>query len=152
MQQVVPDLAAELSMVLGDGTIGDDDTQLHNPIGAAFIAAHPDWVVTSESDGNRIKISNTCTGALVCKFGEFGVREGKFVGPAGVAVTSDSAFVVVADMRHFPGHQTFFRPAGALEKQGISTTSTRIRYGFRQQLQLAETQIRCASWRSSAPV
>jgi WD40 repeat protein len=96
-QQVVPDLAAEPSLVLGDGTKGDGDTQLDYPIGAAFIAAHPDWLVTTEQDGDRIKISNIRTGALVCKFGKHGNGEGQLKWPTGVAVTSDSSFVIVGD-------------------------------------------------------
>jgi DNA-binding beta-propeller fold protein YncE len=46
---------------------------------------------------HRIKISNIRTGALVCKFGEYGKGEGQFYYPVGVAVTSDSSFVIVAD-------------------------------------------------------
>jgi DNA-binding beta-propeller fold protein YncE len=93
-QQVVPELSAEPSLVLGDGTGGDGDTQLNYPIGVAFIAAHPDWLVTVESDGHRIKISNIRTGALVCNFGSAG---GQFSYPMGVAVTSESSLVIVAD-------------------------------------------------------
>jgi tripartite motif-containing protein 71 len=96
-QQVLPELAAKPSVVLGDGTDGDGDTQLDYPLGAAFIGAHPDWLITTEMRGNRIKISNIRTGALVCKFGEFGVGEEQFKFPVGVAVTSDSSFVIVAD-------------------------------------------------------
>jgi DNA-binding beta-propeller fold protein YncE len=96
-QQVVPELTAEPSLVLGDGTAGKGDTQLGHPVGAAFIAAHPDWLVTVEQFGHRIKISNIRTGALVCKFGEEGSGEGKFHHSSGVAVTSDSSFVIVAD-------------------------------------------------------
>jgi sugar lactone lactonase YvrE len=96
-QQVVPELAAEPSMVLGDGTAGDDDTTFYHPIGAAFVAAHPDWLVTTEMNGHRIKISNIRTGALVCKFGECGKGKGQLFNPTGVAVTSDSSFVIVAD-------------------------------------------------------
>jgi DNA-binding beta-propeller fold protein YncE len=96
-QQVVPELAAEPSMVLGDGTRGAGDTQLANPIGVAFIGDHPDWLVTAEFGGDRIKISNIRTGALVCKFGELGQGEGQFKYPTGVAVTSESSFVIVAD-------------------------------------------------------
>jgi DNA-binding beta-propeller fold protein YncE len=84
-------------MVLGDETDGNGDAQLDGPTGAAFIAAHPDWLVTTEMSGNRIKISNIRTGALVCKFGEFGSGEGQFFCPTGVAVTSDSSFVIVPD-------------------------------------------------------
>jgi DNA-binding beta-propeller fold protein YncE len=96
-QQVVPELSAEPSLVLGDGTSGDGDMQLNCPLGAAFIGAHPDWLVTIEQYGHRIKISNIRTGALVCKFGEQGNGEGQFKYPLGVAVTSDSSFVIVAD-------------------------------------------------------
>jgi hypothetical protein len=96
-QQVVPELAAEPSLVLGDRTTGDGDTQLAKPIGAAFIAAHPDWLVTTEEYGHRIKISNIRTGALVCKFGKHGNGEGQLIFPSGVTVTSDSSFVIVAD-------------------------------------------------------
>jgi DNA-binding beta-propeller fold protein YncE len=96
-QQVVPELAVEPSLVLGDGTYGDGDMQLCYPSGAAFIAAHPDWLVTTEMNGNRIKISNIRTGALVCKFGEEGSGEGQLYYPIGVTVTSDSSFVIVAD-------------------------------------------------------
>jgi DNA-binding beta-propeller fold protein YncE len=100
-QQVVPELAAEPSLVLGDGTRGDGDTQLAHPSGVAFIAAHPDWLVIAEWSGNRIKISNIRTGAPVCKFGEKGGGEGQFCFPTGVAVTSDSSFVIVADFSNY---------------------------------------------------
>jgi DNA-binding beta-propeller fold protein YncE len=97
-QQVVPELSAEPSLVLGDGTRGDGDTQLKYPSGAAFLAAHPDWLVTTEQSGHRIKISNIRTGALVCKFGgRRGSGDEQFSYPIGVAVTSDSSFVIVAD-------------------------------------------------------
>jgi DNA-binding beta-propeller fold protein YncE len=96
-QQVVPELSAVPGLVLGDGTEGDGDTQLDRPTGASFIAAHPDWLVTTEQLGNRIKISNIRTGALVCKFGKKGDGEGQLSYPIGVAVTSDSSFVIVAD-------------------------------------------------------
>jgi hypothetical protein len=96
-QQVVPELSAEPSLVLGDGTGGKGDTQLNCSIGAAFIGAHPDWLVTTELHGHRIKISNIRTGALVCKFGSIGSGEEDFSFPSGVAVTSDSSFVIVAD-------------------------------------------------------
>jgi DNA-binding beta-propeller fold protein YncE len=96
-QQVVPELSAEPSLVLGDGTEGDGDMQLNWPSGAAFIAARPDWLVTTEQGGHRIKISNIRTGALVCKFGEYDTATYSFYCPSGVAVTSDSSFVIVAD-------------------------------------------------------
>jgi hypothetical protein len=96
-QQVVPELPAEPSLVLGDGTRGDGDTQFYSPTGASFIAAHPDWLVIAERGIHRLKISNIRTGALVCKFGEEGGGEGQFFCPSGVAVTSDSSFVIVTD-------------------------------------------------------
>jgi hypothetical protein len=84
-QQVVPELSAGPSLILvGDGTRGDDDTQLNCPLGAAFIAAHPDWLITIESYGQRIKISNIRTGALVCKFGEHGTGKRQLWCPMGV--------------------------------------------------------------------
>jgi DNA-binding beta-propeller fold protein YncE len=96
-QQVVPELAAEPSLVLGDGTEGAGDKQFSCPYAAAFIGAHPDWLVTTEQFGHRIKISNIRTGALACKLGEQGTGRGQFRFPTGVAVTSDSSFVIVAD-------------------------------------------------------
>jgi DNA-binding beta-propeller fold protein YncE len=102
-QQVVPGLPVLPSMVLGDGTAESDDTQLNQPTGAAFIAAHPDWLITTEEDGDRIRISNIRTGALVCKYPRASVdgqlaasRYPQLLGPKGVAATSDSSFVIVA--------------------------------------------------------
>jgi DNA-binding beta-propeller fold protein YncE len=95
-QQVVPELAP-LAVHL-HGTVGAVHTQLSFPLGAAFIAAHSDWLVTTEFDGHRIKISNIRNGALVCKFGTEGNGEGQFKYPSGVAVTSNSSFVIVADL------------------------------------------------------
>jgi hypothetical protein len=95
-QQVVPELAAVPSLVLGDGTRGDGDMQLNYPTAAAFIGAHPDWLVTIEQLGHRIKISNIRTGALVGKFDEYSEVDEQCKYPYGVAVTSDSSFVIVA--------------------------------------------------------
>jgi DNA-binding beta-propeller fold protein YncE len=75
------------------------------PYGTAFVQARPDWVVSTEYNGGRIKISNIRTCALICKLGEvrtdglaeLGSGEGQFDGPWGVAVTSDSSFVIIAD-------------------------------------------------------
>jgi DNA-binding beta-propeller fold protein YncE len=103
-QEVVPRLAADANGQLGpegDGPEGDDDVQpgagLAQPFsniqpampgGVAFVPAFPDWAVTTEH--NRIKISNFRTGALICEFGQF-------TKPGGVAVTSDSSLVIIAD-------------------------------------------------------
>jgi hypothetical protein len=101
-QQVVPELAVEPSLVLGHGTSGNGDMQLNYgyPTDASFIAAHPDWLVTTEIGEDRIKISNIRTGALVYKFGEEGNGEENLSLPTGVAVTSESSFVIVADFRN----------------------------------------------------
>jgi tripartite motif-containing protein 2/3 len=99
-QEVVLRLAGKEDLVLGDGTRGDGDGQLSNPRGVAFVQAHPDWVVTTELQGDRIKISNIHTRALICKFGQGGERgsgKGQFYQPWGVTVTSDSSFVIVAE-------------------------------------------------------
>jgi hypothetical protein len=61
-QQVVPELAVEPSLVLGDGTQGNGDMQFNFPAGAAFIAAHPDWLVTTEQFGDIA--SRSATSAL----------------------------------------------------------------------------------------
>jgi hypothetical protein len=68
-QEVVPRLAAKADLVLGDGTTGNGDAQLNDPRGVAFVPAYPDWVLTTEFSGCRIKISNIRTGAHICKFG-----------------------------------------------------------------------------------
>jgi hypothetical protein len=99
-QQVVPELSAEPSLVLGDGTRGAGDMQCYHPTSAAFIGAHPDWLVTAEGSGHRIKISNIRTGALVCRFGEYGEGDEQFTYPTAVAATSDSSFVIVADFNN----------------------------------------------------
>jgi hypothetical protein len=93
-QEVLPRLAAEADLVLGDGTAWIGDGQLNNPSDVAFVPVHPDWVVTTELLGRRIKISNIRTGALICKFGGQFFGEGQFFG---VAVTTDSCFVIVVD-------------------------------------------------------
>jgi hypothetical protein len=109
-QELIPGLAAKADLVLGDGFLtvsgepgscryGSDD-QLNTPYGVAFMPAHPDWVVTTENNGHRpgrIKISNIRTGALVCKFDEDQDPATRLHSPWGVAITSDSSFVIVAD-------------------------------------------------------
>ena len=47
-QQVVPELSAEPSLVLGNSTRGDGDMRLSYPTGAVFLAAHPDVLVIIE--------------------------------------------------------------------------------------------------------
>jgi tripartite motif-containing protein 2/3 len=96
-QQVVPDLAPKADVVLGDGHRGDGDEQFNYPLGAVFVPAYPDWLVTIEMSVRRIKITNIQTSAVICKFGEGGGGEGQFHNPQGVTVTSDSSLVVVAD-------------------------------------------------------
>ena len=84
-------------MVLGDGTAGENDGQFNTPYAVAFVLGHPEWIVTTEFTGHRVKISSILTGALVCKRGELGNGEGQFNHPWGVAVTADSSFVLVVD-------------------------------------------------------
>jgi DNA-binding beta-propeller fold protein YncE len=96
-QSVVPLLLAGAGSVLGDGTEGNGDHQLNEPLGLAFVPAHPEWLVITELGGHRVKISNIRTGALVCKFGNHGSGKGQFGSPWGVAVTWDSSFVIVVD-------------------------------------------------------
>jgi DNA-binding beta-propeller fold protein YncE len=108
-QKVVPRLPAEADLMLGScrcggtgdqhrvGGCGGTDGRLDTPRGVAFVPVHPDWIVTSEYYGHRVKISNISTGALICKLGEKGSGEGQFNFPWGVAVTSDSPFVIVPD-------------------------------------------------------
>jgi tripartite motif-containing protein 2/3 len=89
-QEVVPRLVATADLVLRHA-------QLSRPYGVAFVPAHPDWLVTTEMNRHCIKISNIRTGANICKFGEYGYGAGEFDNPWGVAVTSDSSFVIVVD-------------------------------------------------------
>jgi DNA-binding beta-propeller fold protein YncE len=102
--QVVPEMRKAADLVLGEEMAGNG--QLIDPAGVAFVPSHPDWLVTTkfpdwletnEAVGHCVTISNIRTGALVCKFGEEGDGEGQFNGPEGVAVTSDSSFVLIAD-------------------------------------------------------
>jgi hypothetical protein len=58
-QEVVPRLAAEADLVLSSWRSSND--QLITPRGVAFVPAHPDWVVTTEISGHRVKISNIRT-------------------------------------------------------------------------------------------
>jgi hypothetical protein len=77
-QEVVPRLGAKADLVLGDGTRGDGNGQMWASFGVAFVPAHPDWLVTTEFNSNRVKISNIRTGALICKFGEDGCSDDVF--------------------------------------------------------------------------
>jgi hypothetical protein len=90
-QHVVPNLSPNPNCVLGEGAAGNDDRQLNNPKGAAFVPSHPEWLVTTECVGHRVKVSNIHTGTMVCKFGEKGSGEGQFISPWGVAVSADSS-------------------------------------------------------------
>jgi hypothetical protein len=102
-EEVVPRLAAEADLLLGDGTSGDGDAQLDEPRGVAFAPAHLDWVVATEFGGHRIKISNIHTDALVCKFGKGGSCEGGSMAhmespsPPTAPTPPPSSFVIVVD-------------------------------------------------------
>jgi DNA-binding beta-propeller fold protein YncE len=97
-QQVVPAMASEADVIIGEGSMS-------GPSGVAFVPAHPDWlVVTDVGTSPCVTITNISTGALVCHFGEDTQDDdqpGQFDLPLGVAVTSDSSHVIVADhMNH----------------------------------------------------
>ena len=97
-QEVAPELPREPSMSLGDGTPGNDDGQFNGPIGAAFVPACPHLLVTTEFKTHCVKVSDIRTGEMVFKFGERGRGEGQFTRPWGVATTSDSSFVLIAEL------------------------------------------------------
>jgi DNA-binding beta-propeller fold protein YncE len=90
-QLVVPQLPSQADIMLGS------DGRINGPRGVAFVPSHPNWLVTSESGHCRVTITNFHTGVVICKFGERGEGKGQFRNPWGVAVTSDSSFVIVAD-------------------------------------------------------
>lgn len=96
-QEVVPKRTARGAQVLGDGEAGYGDDQFDEPRGAVWVPSHQDWLITSEGLGHRVKVSDVRTGAMICKFGEQGRGEGRFSFPWGVAITSDSSLVLVAD-------------------------------------------------------
>ena len=97
-----------LSAQIGDGSEGDGDYQLHYPFGIAMVPAHPHLMVVTAHDSNQVRVYDTMgvgsggSSRLVCKFGKDdgseGSGEGEFSHPWGVAVTEDSAFVVVAEV------------------------------------------------------
>jgi tripartite motif-containing protein 2/3 len=96
-QEVVPKVSRKADMIFGDGISGAADRQFIDSGAVAFIPAHPSWIVTSEYDGHRVKITDINTGELICKFGEYGSGKGQFNGAWGIAITPDSAFVLVVD-------------------------------------------------------
>jgi hypothetical protein len=71
------------------------------PRGVAFVPAYPELMVLTVCNHNQVRVYHRHTGALLCSMGKenfgHGDREGEFYFPWGVAVTSDSSFVVVAD-------------------------------------------------------
>eukprot|EP00935_MAST-01C_sp_MAST-1C-sp1_P001288 g1288.t1 len=96
-QEVVPKRTARGAQVLGDGDAGYGDDQFDEPRGAVWVPSHQEWLVTTETYSYRVKVINARTGAMICKFGNGGNGEGQFSGPWGVAITSDSSLVMVAD-------------------------------------------------------
>jgi DNA-binding beta-propeller fold protein YncE len=88
-QAVIPELTAEEGVAF---------LHLSSPQGVAFLPSHPDWLITTEFYGHCVAIRAISTGVLVCKFGEEGNGGvGQFSSPYGVAVTSNSAFVLAVD-------------------------------------------------------
>ena len=124
-QQVVPGLVTKAQMVLGDGTAGENDGQFNTPYAVAFVLGHPEWIVTTEFTGHRVKISSIRTGALICKLGEFGIGEGQFKHPWGVAVTADSSCVLCQSTLLRVTRWT--RPA-SIEVLGSDKLSRRLEY------------------------
>jgi DNA-binding beta-propeller fold protein YncE len=100
-QQVVPGLPASADKVVEE--IGPEEAdELYCVSCAAFVPSHPDWLVTADLILNKIMIINTQTGALVCKLGDGPVGPGsdgagQFNCPSGIAITSDSSYVLVVD-------------------------------------------------------
>ena len=76
MQAVVPKLVKEAAKVLGDEQGGFGDDQFYEPIAAAWVPSQPDWLVTAERAGHRVKVTNVRTGAMVCKLGGQGGGDG----------------------------------------------------------------------------
>jgi hypothetical protein len=100
-QAVVPGLAAEADLVLGNHHNHlTDDSRFNYPAGIAFVPSHPDWLATTEYHNHRIKITNIRTGETICKWPKLGTDggiKGQLKHPGGIALTSDSTCVVVAD-------------------------------------------------------
>jgi DNA-binding beta-propeller fold protein YncE len=96
-QMVVPQLAPHADIMLGSNCTSESDQKISGPRGVAFVPLKPNWLVTSESGHCRIKITDVQTGTVICQFGERGEGKDQLRNPWGVAVTSDSSYVVVAD-------------------------------------------------------
>jgi sugar lactone lactonase YvrE len=97
-------LPPEPSMMLGDGTAGAEDHQLHSPSGCCFVPACDDLVVIAVYGVHQVRVQNLRSGAILCKVGREGGLSGdedsEFKGPLGVAVSADSKFVVVSDQEN----------------------------------------------------
>jgi hypothetical protein len=96
LQVVVPHLAKPIR--LGNGQQGVGDGQFSKPFGAAWVPGYPNWLATTEINGDRVKITDVSTGDTICKFGEKGRGHGQLSAPWGLTITADSRFVIVADM------------------------------------------------------
>jgi DNA-binding beta-propeller fold protein YncE len=62
------------------------------------VPGYPNWLATTEINGDRVKITDISTGDTICKFGETGPGHGEFSAPWGLTITADGRFVIVADM------------------------------------------------------
>ena len=99
--------AEALSTRIGDGTGGCGDHQLNKPCGVATVPVHPHLMVVTAYSSHQVRVYDTRGGGsgsssrLVCKMGKGdgskGEREGEFNVPWGVAVTADSAYIIVCD-------------------------------------------------------
>ena len=100
---VVPGLSEHPTKVLGTGLFHTrSDASFNHPRGAAWVPAQPDWLITTEGTfddfDSVVKVTNVRTGAMICKVGgKSGGGDCQFWVPMGVAITADSAYVIVAD-------------------------------------------------------
>lgn len=94
-QAVTPVMTPAPDRVLGNGLVGDHFNQFDNPLGAVWVPSHTNWLITTEH--SCVKITNVCTGVVICTFGSEGSGKSQFNRARGVDITSDSSLVVVAD-------------------------------------------------------
>jgi hypothetical protein len=87
--------------VIGDGTEGAGDMQLHDPNGVAFVPTHPELIIVTTRASQSLRIYDLPSKTLLCKVGrrdgQTGEQNGEFKDPYGVAITADAAHVFVAD-------------------------------------------------------
>ena len=50
--------------------VGDD--QFRYPRAAVWVPSQSNWLITTEVGGNRVKVTNVRTGAMICQLGQRG--------------------------------------------------------------------------------